>query len=150
MTAPAGSAWLRAPRMARGGRGASGAVGGRTPADSTGGVVRDIPHRNAACGEYSVATEAPVAEPETLGRGVPRVGVWRGPLVFTRIADPSNATSTVPSVSVRYVVSAIARSRSIVDGAGWPYGFPAPAETIAKRGRTASRNASVVAVLDPW
>ena len=34
-------------------------------------------------------------------------------------------------------------SRSIVAGAGWPYGLPAPAETAAIRGRTASRNAPV-------
>ena len=31
------------------------------------------------------------------------------------------------------------RSRSIVSAAGWPYGLPAPAETIATLGRTASR-----------
>jgi len=78
-----------------------------------------------------------------------RRGVTRGPLVRTRIAPPSNATSTVPSVSVRYVRRASSASRSIVAGAGWPYGLPAPAETTATFGWTACRNARVVAVREP-
>jgi hypothetical protein len=58
-------------------------------------------------------------------------------------------TSTVPFVSVRYVFPAIAARRWIVDGAGCPYGFPAPAETTATFGRAASRNGSVDAVFEP-
>ena len=38
----------------------------------------------------------------------------------------------------------------MVAGAGCPYGLPSPAETIATRGRTASRNGRVLAVPDPW
>jgi hypothetical protein len=37
----------------------------------------------------------------------------------------------------------------MVEGAGCPYGFPAPAEITATRGRTASRKGRVVAVRDP-
>ena len=68
------------------------------------------------------------------GRGVARLGGGRAPLVRTWIAAPSKAISTVPSVSVRYVWPAISCSRSMVEGAGWPYGLPAPAETTATRG----------------
>ena len=55
------------------------------------------------------------------GLGVLRgFGAGRGPFAETRRPWPVKVTSTVPSVSVRYVRSAIAASRWSVDGAGWP------------------------------
>ena len=38
---------------------------------------------------------------------------------------------------------------AIVERAGWPYGLPAPDDTIATRGRTASRKAGLEAVALP-
>jgi hypothetical protein len=60
-----------------------------------------------------------------------------------------NVTDTLPSTSVRKTRAPAAARRSIVERVGWPYGLSAPAEAIATRGRTAARNASVVAVRDP-
>ena len=58
-------------------------------------------------------------------------------------------TVTVPSTSVRYTLAPVATSRSTVARVGCPYGLSAPAEAMATRGRTASRNASVLAVRLP-
>jgi hypothetical protein len=79
--------------VARGADGASGAVGGRAAASDAGA----IPHRSADAAEAGGAETLAVAA----GRGVAPFGGGRGPLVRTRIAAPSKATSTVPSVSVR-------------------------------------------------
>lgn len=102
-----------------------------------------IPHRNALRVENDGTPVAKVAT--ALGASA----LARAPLVRTLSDGPSKATSTVPSVSVRYVSPATACSRSIVDGAGWPYGLPAPAETTATRGRTAARNGGVLDVREP-
>ena len=67
----------------------------------------------------------------------------RPPSACALAKAPSRVTTTVPSVSVRNTSALCARRRSIVAGAGWPYGLPAPAETAAMLGRTASRNAPV-------
>jgi hypothetical protein len=97
-----------------------------------------------------VTRTAPVTPTARVATGVdPALPVDRAPPAFTRMAAPSKATSTVPSVSVRYVRPASSCSRSMVDGAGWPYGLPAPAETTATRGWTASRNGLVLAVREP-
>src|SRR5215212_8085790 len=80
----------------------------------------------------------------------PPLAAARAPLARTRRPSAEMLTSTVPSRSVRYARRAIASSRAIVAGAGWPYVFPRPADATATLGRTASRKASVVAVLDPW
>jgi hypothetical protein len=56
-----------------------------------------MPHKKALASDDAVALALAVAP----GRGVAPRGVARGPLVRTRIAEPSNATSTEPSVSVR-------------------------------------------------
>ncbi len=75
----------------------------------------------------------------------------RAPLSATAIAPAGSiVTATEPSVSVRRTRAPVAARRSIVERAGWPYGLPAPAETIATRGRTASRKAGVEAVALPW
>jgi hypothetical protein len=66
-----------------------------------------------------------------------------GPEDRTSIRAVSRVISTVPSSSVRKTLAPCSRSRAIVPGAGWPYGFPAPADATATLGRTASRNASV-------
>jgi hypothetical protein len=114
-----------------------------------------IPHRNAARGDdgddgASADAEAATARVASVVEGSPALpALARAPLVRTRMDGPSKATSTVPSVSVRYVAPAAACSRSIVDGAGWPYGLPAPAETTATRGRTAARNGGVLDVREP-
>jgi hypothetical protein len=73
----------------------------------------------------------------------------RAPSVRTVIPSASKAATTVPSRSVRSTRAPAAASRSIVARAGWPYGFPAPAEATATDGRTASTNAWVVAVRLP-
>ena len=103
-----------------------------------------MPHRYAHAA-LAAAADEPVA---TFAAGA-SAATRRGPVVRTLTDGPSNETSTVPSVSVRYVARAIAWSRSIVAGAGCPYGLPLPDETTATRGRTASRNAGVLEVREP-
>ena len=73
----------------------------------------------------------------------------RAPSVRTVIPVPSKPTTTVPSRSVRSTRAPVWANRSIVAAAGWPYGFPAPADATATFGRTASMNACVVAVRLP-
>jgi hypothetical protein len=83
-----------------------------------------IPHRSAATGddrtdagaEAVIDLVGPVVERGTVSFSALR----RVPLVRTRSVGPSKVTSTVPSVSVRYVSPAAECSRSIVDGAGCP------------------------------
>jgi hypothetical protein len=65
------------------------------------------------------------------------------PEACTAMRSVVRSTSTEPSVSVRRTCGTRALSRAIVAGAGWPYGFPAPAETTATDGATASRKAGV-------
>lgn len=116
-----------------------------------------MPHRNVVpatgrddVGAADAMTRAAVVKTALIVPAVdPIRPVERAPPAFTRMAAPSKATSTVPSVSVRYVRPASSCRRSIVDGAGWPYGLPAPAETTATRGCTASRNGLVLAVREP-
>ncbi len=145
----------RAPNATAGRDGASGAVGGSTTVllARSGGEL-GIPHRKpVGATEAALPGVAATSDAVALfGRvGVARgFGVGRGPLVATRSAWPVNVTSTAPSVSVRYVRPATLASRSIVAGAGWPYGFPAPADATATFGRAASRNACVLAVFEPW
>lgn len=134
--------------------GASGATGGCTTGSSPAGesTPAGIPQRNVLAGvgdDPVVATTGAAAGVDRPGLGVDGALPGRGPDVFTRIDCPSSATSTVPSVSVRYVRPASSCSRSIVAGAGWPYGLPAPADATATLGRTRSRNARVLAVFDP-
>ncbi len=118
------------PRRTWGGSGASGAVGGlaalRGPpvagagSDATasveGGAARGGMPQAKAGGPAARLAES--ADP--VGIGLARGGTERGPLVRTRIAPPSKATSTAPCVSVRYVRPASSPSRSIVAGAGCP------------------------------
>lgn len=73
----------------------------------------------------------------------------RPPSARTVIPDGSKPTTTVPSRSVLRTRAPAAARRSRVALAGWPYGLPAPAEATATRGRTASTNGCVVAVLLP-
>ena len=73
-----------------------------------------------------------------------------GPDSLTARPSARRSTSTEPSWSVRRTRAPLARNRSSVDRAGWPYGLPAPAEAIATRGWTASTNAWVDAVALPW
>lgn len=73
----------------------------------------------------------------------------RAPVSCTVRPSSRSSTSTEPSWSVRYTSAPVARIRSSVDFAGCPYGLPAPAEAIATRGRTASRNGWVDAVALP-
>lgn len=93
-----------------------------------------IPQRNAAL--IAPGTAAVPVSPGRAARDRPPSA--RAPATL-----PSSVTTTVPSRSVRNTSALRSRSRSIVAGAGWPYGLPAPAETAAIRGRTASRNAPV-------
>jgi hypothetical protein len=67
----------------------------------------------------------------------------RAPEACTAILSVVRSTSTEPSVSVRRTCATRALSRAIVAGAGCPYGLPAPADTTATDGATASRNAGV-------
>ena len=117
-----------------------------------------MPHRYAVAaitgvGAGLAGTDASLAETADAraarSAGNAAAATRRGPAVRTLMDGPSNETSTVPSVSVRYVARAIAWSRSMVAGAGCPYGLPSPDETTAKRGRTASRNAGVLDVREP-
>jgi hypothetical protein len=73
----------------------------------------------------------------------------RPPSARTVMPEDSNPITTVPSRSVRRTRAPAAASLSRVAFAGWPYGLPAPAEATATRGRTASTNGWVVAVLLP-
>ncbi len=147
----------RVHSASEGGSGASGAVGG-----SLTGLGPGSPHRNAEVTESPaiarrsavvtiepVPVPVPVPLPVPVPTGVAR-GRARGPAVRTPNEPPSNVTSTVPSVSVRYVRPANSCSCSSVTAAGWPYGLPAPDETTATLGRTASRKSRVDAVPDPW
>lgn len=109
--------------------------------------VIGIAHRKAAArGGVAPARRAFVLA--VVGRGAAAAG--RPPSVRTVIPVASNPTTTVPSRSVRRTLAPAVASRSSVDLAGWPYGFPAPADATATAGRTASTNAWVVAVLLPW
>ena len=65
------------------------------------------------------------------------------------MSPDSNATTTVPSRSVRRTLAPAAARRSSVARAGCPYGLPAPADATATLARTASTNGSVVAVRLP-
>jgi hypothetical protein len=98
--------------MTRGRGGASRAAGGSGGVDLPG----PMPHANDGGSGEVAAVAAVDACP---GSGV-ALGLVRAPLVRTRTAAPSNATSTVPSVSVRYVRRACSPSRQMVEGAGWP------------------------------
>ena len=97
-----------------------------------------------------------IAQRNAAARPAPRAGTGdaaaagRPPSARTVIASRSKPTTTVPSRSVRRTRAPAAASRSSVAFAGWPYGLPAPAEATATRGRTASTNGWVVAVLLPW
>jgi hypothetical protein len=152
-----------------GGAGDSGAVGASRARPFAGTGEGGMPHRNARAPAIAGVTPATGPTPPTTSgarapatTGTPLVppaaregvlrgfGVGRGPPVDTRSDGPVKVTSTAPSVSVRYVRSATVASRSSVAGAGWPYEFPAPAETTATLGRTASRNAWVLADFEPW
>lgn len=124
--------------MTRGGSGDTGPTGGRSTDAGATSVPGERPHRNADAATVVVAA------------ALVGCGFGRPPLARTRIAAPSKVTSTVPSRSVRYVRPANSRRCWIVAGAGWPYGLPSPAETTATRGRTASRNGTVLAVPEPW
>lgn len=146
-TADPAAASAAAPNATAGGGGASGATGGSRTSRSGAGSTAGTPHRKDA----ARGPRPPAAGALAVARGVARgFGVGLGPLVATRTPWPVNVTSTDPSPSVRYVARATASSRASVSGVGWPYGLPAPAETTATRGRTADRNASVEAVLEPW
>jgi hypothetical protein len=101
-------------------------------------AVTGTAHRNA--------TAVPANTGEVSGG---RTAVGRPPSARTVIPDGSNPITTVPSLSVRSTRAPAAASRSSVAFAGWPYGFPAPAEATATLGRTASTNGWVVAVLLP-
>lgn len=89
------------------------------------------------------------AAPTTLGSAWPgelsgRPAIAGPPRSARRVnLLPSSVASTLPFRSVRYTWAPRASIRASVWGAGWPYGFTAPTDTIAARGRTASRNASV-------
>jgi hypothetical protein len=165
----------RGPKATTGRGGDSGAVGGSAGASFD--VIEDAgrPHRNAGAGARLVAVirvipvipvvaaaavasvagptsavAAPAALPVDRGAVLRGFGEGRGPPVETRSELPAKATSTAPSVSVRKVRPATPARRSRVAGAGWPYELPAPADTTATFGRAASRNGSVLAVLEPW
>ena len=78
-----------------------------------------------------------------------RVGCGRPPDERTVMPLGSKPTVTLPSRSVRNTRAPRASMRDSVAGDGWPYGLPVPAEATAIVGSTASRNASVDAVLLP-
>lgn len=109
---------LSRPNRTATGRAASGAAGassgrlsGSLSAPLPGALgppsVAVIPHRNrvdAIADAPSTAVDARLAPADlgrAVGRGVARGGKGLAPDVRTRIAAPSNATSTMPSVSVR-------------------------------------------------
>ena len=109
--------------------------------DPAGGTM---PHRNGLRGAPATASAA------VTGPGAGAVAAdRRAPVVVTRSPSARSSISTLPSRSVRYTRAPESRRRASVEPAGWPYGFPAPAEAIATRGRTASRNGWVVAVALP-
>jgi hypothetical protein len=91
----------------------------------------------------ATAVVGPVASPAAA------VDARCGPVAETASPDGSSSTETVPSSSVRRTRAPESRSLASVDGAGWPYVLPAPADATATRGRTASTNAWVVAVRLP-
>lgn len=122
-----------------------------SPATAAVVVVVDgvgIPHRNERTGP-AVARIASAGVILARGPGPPVPASTRGGSLRTDIPDAPNVTVTVPSRSVRNVLAPAAASRSSVTRDGWPYGFPAPAEATAIRGRTAAMKASVVAVRLP-
>jgi hypothetical protein len=100
-----------------------------------------IAHRNATARAPASFADASFAD---TGRAA-----VRAPSVRTVICAASNPTTIVPSRSVRSTRAPAVASRSIVALAGWPYGLSAPADATATLGRTASMNASVVAVRLP-
>ena len=110
----------------------------------TAAAGRGIAHPNARRGPSD-----PILASRARGCAGTRSAAVRGS-DRTVMAPPSKARVTVPSRSVRKTWAPIARSRSSVERAGWPYGLPAPAEATAMAGRTASTNGSVVAVRLPW
>lgn len=115
--------------------------------------VTGIAHRNAGPGDVVCAfARAAIAGRGTDAGVVGAVGIAaadRPPSAHTVIPAASNPTTTVPSRSVLSTLAPDAASRSRVAWAGWPYGFPVPAEATATVGRVASTNAWVVAVLLP-
>ena len=101
----------------------------------------------------AAASRAPARTipPLKAARTPPASLVFRGPEAVTSIAPAGSIViETVPSVSVRSTRAPVPWRRSIVERAGCPYGLPAPADTIATRGWTASRKAGVDAVALPW
>jgi hypothetical protein len=77
---------------------------------------------------------------------------WRGGVPAPRRPVTRSGpvvTATSPSVSVRYVRIPRSARASMVLGAGWPYGLPAPALTSAAAAPVASRNSRVCRA-EPW
>ena len=132
-----------APRTRGAGAGASdgAAAPGPTQAGDPAGI--GIAHRNAPL-RASAMGRVPAA------RRASPFAARLGPDSLTTRPSARRSTSTEPSWSVRRTRAPLARNRSSVDRAGWPYGLPAPAEAIATRGWTASTNAWVDAVALPW
>jgi hypothetical protein len=109
-------------------------------------AVTGIEHRNVGARGAAFTS---VAGGAAAAKTAAPAATGRAPSVRIVIPDASNPATTVPSRSVRSTRAPAAASRSIVDLAGCPYGFPAPAEATATAGRTVSTNACVVAVLLP-
>lgn len=103
-------------------------------------------HRKAVAGE---ATDRPAPVLATASLAVVASAAPRPPSARTETSSGSNATTTVPSRSVRKTRAPAAANRSRVAFAGCPYGLPAPADATATFGRTASTNPWVVAVRLP-
>ena len=129
--------WVRLPRAPAGRWQGSGAGAGR------GDPIRD---RTQERGRTVVRTGRSRRRPAG-GYGSPHPGA-------VRVGRPAHPARRRRSPCRRRRSGRPAR-RSRRDGpsslaSGWPYGLSRPAEAIATRGRTASRNASVVAVRLPW
>lgn len=67
-----------------------------------------------------------------------------------KVPSAAKAASTSPTRSVRRMRAPEAAIRPSVSGFGWPNVLPAPTDTTATAGRSASSSAAVVAVRLPW
>src|SRR4029079_15371366 len=118
--------------------------------EGTGHPPDGIPQANGeVAGARTVGLAGATCAKATAAIGT--VATRRAPLVDTSISPAGSIETWIePSVSVRRTRAPVSFRRSIVDFAGWPYGLPAPDETIATLGWTAPRNAGVDAVALPW
>lgn len=145
------------------GRWVAGWAGSATDSETTGparGLAIGIEHRNgmsvplvgpgaAPAMAVLAMVGASAAPPVVTGAPSATPAAARAPVVRTRMGPIPRSTVTVPFWSVRSTRAPAVWSRATVAGAGWPYGFPRPAEITASDGRTAARNASVDDVLEP-